>query len=65
MLLKILLITQYREYATCWATGVQFPKWALTEFLFTTASRHVLGPTQVSYPVCTGDSYPGGKAAGA
>jgi hypothetical protein len=34
-------------------------------FLFTTASRTVLGAHPASYPMGTRGSFPGGKAAGA
>jgi hypothetical protein len=39
--------SQYRDYATGWTTGVQFPEWAMMRiFLLTTASRPTLGSTQ-------------------
>jgi len=35
------------DEATGWTTGVQFPAGAMTEsYIFATASRPVLGPTQ-------------------
>jgi len=36
----------------------------LGPFLLATASRPALGPTQLSYPMGIGVSFPGGKAAG-
>jgi hypothetical protein len=49
--------------ATGWTTRVQFP--AMLDFLFSTASRLALGPTQPSCSVSTGGTFHGFRAAGA
>jgi len=47
------------------AMGYGLDDQGLGIFLFTTASRPALGPTQLPYPVVIRGSFPGSKAAGA
>jgi hypothetical protein len=59
-------LSQFSDFAMDWTTGVQIPVGAMMRFFpFTTASRPALGPTQPPIQCIPGDSYTGGKAAGA
>jgi hypothetical protein len=59
--------TNYGEKAMVWTIGVlglDFRR-GLGIFLFTTASRTAVGPTQPPIQWVPGAPFPGGKAAGA
>jgi len=48
-----------------WAGQLRFNTWQVQEFLpFTTVTRLALEPPPASYPVKTGDSFPGVKWPG-
>jgi hypothetical protein len=53
-------LIQYRDWATGWTTGVQFPEWVMMVLFLRATASH-----QASYTLCTGGSCLRGKAAGA
>jgi len=57
-----LYLSQYRDQATGWMAGVQFLAGSMMGFfLFATASKQVLGPTQPFNQWVTGALTPGLK----